>query len=124
MRAQNSKQVAPDHSDLVVEKLRFLLAEWNEFRPRFWGGFGKPPENQPLMWRNRRCCPARPAPDDPQYQDAQSGHFLFLPIDRCSEPLQRFALLSPVYRLPPFIGLAMLTLCRKGSRLPESDLSR
>src|SRR5437773_11146390 len=74
MRAQNSKQVAPDHSDLVVEKLRFLLAEWNEFRPSFWGGFGKPSENQPLMWRNRRCRPARPAPDDAQYQDAQAGH--------------------------------------------------
>lgn len=40
----------PEHSDLVVEKLRSLLSRWDEFRPSDWGGFGKPPENQPLMY--------------------------------------------------------------------------
>lgn len=39
-----------EHSDLIVAKLRALLKEWDEFRPRIWGGFGPPPENQPLMY--------------------------------------------------------------------------
>jgi ATP-dependent helicase YprA (DUF1998 family) len=40
----------PEHSDLVVNKLRSLLKQWDEFKPSIWGGFGKPPENQPLMY--------------------------------------------------------------------------
>lgn len=40
----------PEHSDLVVTRLRALLRQWSEFRPGNWGGFGPPPENQPLMY--------------------------------------------------------------------------
>jgi hypothetical protein len=40
----------PEHSTLIVEKLRSLLRQWGEFRPLEWGGFGKPSENQPLMY--------------------------------------------------------------------------
>ncbi|MBU2626611.1 MAG: helicase [candidate division Zixibacteria bacterium] len=40
----------PEHSELVVNKLRALLKQWDEFRPGTWGGFGRPPENQPLMY--------------------------------------------------------------------------
>ncbi len=40
----------PEHSTLVVNKLRALLKQWNEFKPGIWGGFGRPPENQPLMY--------------------------------------------------------------------------
>lgn len=45
-----SKRAAPEHSNLVVERMRALLEQWSEFRPSIWGGFGKPPENQPLMY--------------------------------------------------------------------------
>ncbi len=44
------EHVDPEHSDLVVNKLHDLLKQWNEFRPGNWGGFGRPPENQPLMY--------------------------------------------------------------------------
>jgi len=40
----------PEHSSLIESKLRKLLQQWNEFRPGIWGGFGRPPENQPLMY--------------------------------------------------------------------------
>jgi Helicase conserved C-terminal domain len=43
-------RVDPEHSPLVMNKLRALLKQWDEFKPRIWGGFGKPPENQPLMY--------------------------------------------------------------------------
>lgn len=44
------KRSSPEHADLIVEKLHALLAQWNEFRPSIWGRFGRPPENQPLMY--------------------------------------------------------------------------
>jgi len=44
------ERVDSEHSDLIVTKLRALLKEWDDFRPGIWGGFGPPPENQPLMY--------------------------------------------------------------------------
>jgi len=38
------------HAPLIVDKLHRLLKEWDDFRPGDWGGFGPPPENQPLMY--------------------------------------------------------------------------
>ena len=44
------KRSSPEHADLIMERLHALLSQWNEFRPSIWGGFGRPPENQPLMY--------------------------------------------------------------------------
>lgn len=44
------ERAEPEHAEFVVNKLCTLLKQWNEFRPSIWGGFGKPPENQPLMY--------------------------------------------------------------------------
>jgi Helicase conserved C-terminal domain len=44
------EDIDPGHSDFVANKLHALLKQWNEFRPGSWGGFGRPPENQPLMY--------------------------------------------------------------------------
>lgn len=46
-RCENSH---PEHSSLIESKLRTLLRHWGEFKPGIWGGFGRPPENQPLMY--------------------------------------------------------------------------
>ncbi|MBN2384571.1 helicase [bacterium] len=46
-RCENSH---PEHSSLIESKLFSLLRQWDEFKPGRWGGFGKPPENQPLMY--------------------------------------------------------------------------
>ena len=43
-------RTADEHADLLEKKLRSLLRQWDEFRPGIWGRFGKPPENQPLMY--------------------------------------------------------------------------
>ncbi len=43
------KNTHPEHSSLIENKLRLLLRQWDEFKPGIWGGFGPPPENQPLM---------------------------------------------------------------------------
>lgn len=40
----------PGHSDLILTRLQMLLKQWSEFRPGEWGGFGRPRENQPLMY--------------------------------------------------------------------------
>jgi hypothetical protein len=46
-RCENSE---PEHSSLIESKLRALLRQWEEFKPGIWGNFGRPPENQPLMY--------------------------------------------------------------------------
>lgn len=40
----------PEHSSVLVSKLRSLLKQWSDFRPGLWGQFGRPPENQPLLF--------------------------------------------------------------------------
>lgn len=40
----------PTHSEYVERKLHDLLDSWDEFRPGGWGGFGNPPESEPLMY--------------------------------------------------------------------------
>ena len=46
---QRCDHVDPEHSNLIDRKMQALLRQWDEFRPGIWGGFGRPPENQPLM---------------------------------------------------------------------------
>ncbi|MEQ8790833.1 MAG: helicase-related protein [Pirellulaceae bacterium] len=40
----------PSHAEYVKDKLEDLLSSWGEFRPSQWGGFGDPPESEPLMY--------------------------------------------------------------------------
>lgn len=42
--------VDPEHADSLQVRLRALMAQWASVLPSEWGGFGKPPENQPLMY--------------------------------------------------------------------------
>lgn len=44
------ERFAPEHMEVLVSRARLLLKQWDEFRPSIWGGFGRPPENQPLMY--------------------------------------------------------------------------
>jgi hypothetical protein len=44
------RNINPDHSKVFSDRLKALLNQWSEFRPGEWGGFGPPPENQPLMY--------------------------------------------------------------------------
>lgn len=43
-------RIDSEHADVLKNKLQNLLFQWNEFKPGLWGQFGKPPENQPLMY--------------------------------------------------------------------------
>lgn len=44
------ERFAPEHIEVLAKRARLLLKQWDEFRPTIWGGFGRPPENQPLMY--------------------------------------------------------------------------
>lgn len=44
------KRVDPEHAKALSEKLKQLLKEWTDIRPREWGRFGPPPPSRPLMY--------------------------------------------------------------------------
>jgi hypothetical protein len=45
-----SSQIDPEHVSEVMNRLRTLQESWSGLLPNEWGGFGKPPENRPLMY--------------------------------------------------------------------------
>jgi len=47
---QRCGDISPEHAMILDHRLRVLLHDWSEFLPGEWGGFGRPPENQPLMY--------------------------------------------------------------------------
>lgn len=42
--------IDPEHADSLRLKMKALVSRWSSIQPSEWGGFGKPPEQRPLMY--------------------------------------------------------------------------